>query len=428
MTANTVIRPVHNRKQVPLLIICFLATICNGFVVYKFVPIISTLMTYWGVQEGQIGILQSANSWLAVVFLIPIAYFQKRVTPRISGGTALIMMIAGNLLGFLTPNFALLIVARIMEGLGSIIINTLTQNLVFNSFSERRTTATGILNCGQYVAQVLNIFLANMLVQNFGWRAVYFYMFLFEVVFIFVWLIFNNNSVKITGLEGYSTVEQDRKEREKETTVPADGKHAGTENAKAAKLNKRSGMRAVLTNKNLWLLTISSALYGPCIIQFSSYIPTYLMTRGMELTTANNLYNIAVVCGIISMVCSGVISDKLGTRRKLAIFANLATMLIYFLFVHLPLGFVIPFMILFGLIPRMISVLTYSSIKTVISNADDVPLANSVFTTAAQLAGIVGNIILGFLIQYMGYNITVYVLMGILFACALMWVANIKVK
>lgn len=50
-----------------------------------------------------------------------------------------------------------------------------------------------------------------------------------------------------------------------------------------------------------------------------------------ENFSANSLYNVAVVCGVISMFSAGFISDKLKTKRKLAMFAFYASIVIYYL-------------------------------------------------------------------------------------------------
>lgn len=377
---------------------------------YKFVPIITTLMEYWGVHEGSIGILQSANSWAAVFLLIPIGYLQKHWKPRFSGGLAMAFMVVGNLLGLFAPSFVFLIIGRIFEGLGAITISTLTQNLVLNSFGERRATAVGILTCGQYVGQACNIFLANAFVASLGWQVVYGYMCAFELIFGIVWLIFANDSVTIVGL------------RDPAAPAPAIAAPLKSQTKSA------SGLRTLLRSKFLWLLIISASFYGPCISQFSNYIPTYLSTRGMPLTQANLLFNISVVFGAISMASTGFVSDKLGTKRKIAVFAYLGTVALYFLLMNMPLGMTPVFMVLVGLVSRTLNVLAVSSMPQLLDNPADLPLANSMLATMNQVSNIVGHIFLGYLIEFTGYHCTIYVIMGLMVLACVLWLLNKRVK
>lgn len=402
---------VRVRRPIPLLIVCFCATVCNGFMVYKFVPIITTLMEYWHVGESSIGTLQSANSWAAVFLLIPIGYLQSKFKPRFSGGLALAFMVVGNAIGILAPSFIFLIIGRILEGLGAITINTLTQNLILNSFGDRRTTAIGILNCGQYVGQAINILMANAFVVTFGWQAVYTYMCILELVFAVVWVIFANNSVTIAGLRDPALPD--------ETPAPAQKKAPAT---------PKHGMGSILKNKSLWLLIICSALYGPTIAQFSTYIPTYLSMRGMDVYQANSIFNITVVFGVISMASVGFLSDKLGTKRKIAAISYFVTVVLYYLLMKIPLGMIVVLLVFIGLIPRTLSVLTFSSIPMLVSDTRDVPLANSLLAMIGQVANIVGHIFLGFMLEKVGYGVTIYVLMGMMAVAGMLWISNRAIR
>ncbi|MFP3153872.1 MFS transporter [Lachnospiraceae bacterium ZAX-1] len=421
MAEDTFGKRIPVRTPGHLLIIGFLCTVCNGFMAYKFVPIIIDLMNYWDVKEGMIGILQSASSWMVIVFLLPIGIFQQRVAPKISGFLALALMVIGNAIGLLAGNFYVLIVARILEGLGAITINTLTQNLILNSFGKRRTTGIGILNTGQYVGQAINIVMANVLVSQFGWRVVYGYMFVFELVMTVVWVIFANRSVEISGLHDPNVAFSG-------DIVSKDiSENISGETEKLPVTGRAGSLKRILKNKSLWTLAISMSLYGPCIVSFSNYIPTYLVMRGMEQVKANSLFNIAVACGALSMFLTGFLSDKLGTKRKIAIMSFFLTIGVYFLLLKMPLSMIVLFMILFGLIPRTLSVLSFSSIANITDYPIDIPVANSILQMMSQITNIIGNIIIGFLIQNAGYEHTIFVAMGILAAGGFVWIIQKKV-
>lgn len=405
---TSVQRAPGQRRLWSLLLLCFLGMACSGFCNYKFAPIISSLMEYWGVQEGLIGVLQSAQGWVCIFLLMPVAYLQKKAPPRWTGVLALGLLALGNVIGLIAPNFAFLIVGRILEGVGGMIIATLTQVLVLNSFGKRSATAMGVLTCATYVGQTINLQLSNLLVPTYGWQTVYAYMAVLEGLMAVVWLFYANRSVTILGLQ--------------DPNAPP----PQVQQAEPSEKPKR-GLGAVITNKGLWLITIANMLYGVCIIQFNSYVPHYLTTRGMTLEAANSLYNVSVICGVISMFSAGFISDKLKTKRKMAMFAFYAAVVIYYLLMKLPIDMMIVFMIFSGLIPRAASTVTFSAVGELLP-PEDVPLGNSLLQMMIQVGNIVGNLFVGFLIQSAGYTSSIYVMMFIMLIAGLCWTLNRKVK
>lgn len=407
MDTTSLQRIPGKRRLWSLLLLCFLGMACSGFCNYKFAPIISSLMEYWGVQEGLIGVLQSAQGWICIFLLMPVAYLQKKAPPRWTGFLALGLLTLGNVVGLLAPNFVVLIAGRILEGVGGMIIATLTQVLVLNSFGKRSATAMGVLTCATYVGQTINLQLSNLLVPTYGWQMVYGYMAILEGLMAIIWLFYANRSVTILGL-----------------CDPNDPPQPQQEDTSS---KPKRGLGAVVTNKGLWLITIANTLYGVCLIQFNSYVPHYLTTRGMALDDANSLYNVAVICGVISMFSAGFISDKLKTKRKMAMFAFYTAVVIYYLLMKLPMDMMILFMIFSGLIPRMASTVTFSAVGELLP-PEDVPLGNSLLQMMIQVGNIVGNLFVGFLIQAAGYTVSIYVMMVIMFIAGLCWTLNRSVK
>lgn len=402
------IRAPRVRRKWSLLLLCFLGMTCSGFCNYKFAPIIPALMAHWGVQEDLIGVLQSAQGWVCIFLLMPIAYLQKKAPPRWTGALALVLLALGNIIGLAATRFSVLVLGRILEGAGGMLIATLTQVLVLNSFGERRATAMGVLACATYVGQTINLQVSNAVLPSLGWRAVYGYMAVLEALICVIWLLYANRSVTILGLRAPGT-------QPPEPAPQAEGK------------KQSRGLRAVLTNKNLWLITIANMLYGVCIIQFNSYVPTYLTTRGMTLTAANALYNVAVLCGVVSMLSAGLISDKLHTKRKLAMFAFYASVVIFYLLMKLPVHLIVIFMVLSGLIPRIASTVTFSAVGELLP-AEDVPLGNSLLQMVIQVGNILGNLFVGFLIKNAGYTLSIYVMMGVMALGGILWTLARKIR
>ena len=407
------------RSPILLVILGFCAILCNGFATYKFVPIISALMSYWGVGEGLIGTLQSSNAIASIAFLIPVGFLLRRWKPRWSGTFGAGLLVFGNLLGYFAPNFVLLIVSRVIEGLGAVTLNNIVHNIVQNHFdNEHRGRPLGIMNMGQYGGQFLHLLLAELLVSQFGWQIVYLYMCAFQLLFGIVWFIFANDTVTILGIKGKSAALAALKNAEaesRETEQKSDG---------ALKV-----IAKLLKNKSFILLCLATAMYNPAIIQFGSYIKTYLQTvRGMTSQAATAVYLVHTICGCIAMFVGGTLSDLLKTRRKIAYVAFLVTIILYFLLMKLPTNLIIIFMILYGLVPKMMHVLSSSALPSVVEDPKNIPVAMSIQGVLSAIVNLLGGILVGFLIQETGYDTTIYVMMIFLFLGALFWFLNKKIK
>ena len=78
-------------------------------------------------------------------------------------------------------------------------------------------------------------------------------------------------------------------------------------------------MRAtpVLRNRNLWLLSAAFAAFNAAAIGMGTYLPTFLTAQhGLALGPAAWIASITSLITIFSAPAGGVLSDRIGSRRK----------------------------------------------------------------------------------------------------------------
>ena len=78
-------------------------------------------------------------------------------------------------------------------------------------------------------------------------------------------------------------------------------------------------------------------------------------------------------------------------------------------------------MLVWGTLPRSVAVMVQSSSADIAEVPTDIPIVNSVKGTIMQVGSIITGILLGYMIQYLGYNVSIFVLAGGMVIAAILW-------
>lgn len=121
-----------------------------------------------------LGWVATAYSLMAAMILVPMGraadiYGRKRIF-----GSGLAVHVAGSLFASFAPSMAFLLVARIIQGIGSAMIFGTGVAILTSLFPpERRGRILGINVSFTYLGLTLGPTLGGMLIQNFGWRSIF---------------------------------------------------------------------------------------------------------------------------------------------------------------------------------------------------------------------------------------------------------------
>ena len=186
--------------------------------------------------------------------------------------------------------------------------------------------------------------------------------------------------------------------------------------------------RRVYKNPAVWLISIAFVFYILVSTTFSVYVIRFLMLKGMERGAAATAHSWTTILGIFAMLFSGILADKLGTKRKIVIVSYLACTAALILLPLLPVNLIYIYVIIYGTFPRAIVGLTNVATGELTEVPSDVPIAQSLKNTIMQVGTVLGGIGMGYLIQYTSYSFTSYVLAGGCFLGAICWILAKKIK
>lgn len=405
MTApsTTEVTPKRHVHPIAMLIVMTIATAAISFCMFKFPPIMKYVMMSYDVNTGLIGLLMSSTNIIGFIFAVAIGYINRSYKPKWTGLIGFLIMAAANIIAANTSSFVVLIVSRVIEGAGMGILSNLTIALVVAYFKGARATATAIVNAGMTAGQVIHYNLSVRLAEKTGsLSGMYTYIIITFVVMGILMLVFLWREPSLAAFAPVQSVDQN-----------------------AEKLKKAE----VLRSGSLWLVAIGMFIFNIVMISFNSYVPTFLQdAKGLDSVTASSLASLSSTIRTFVMIALGILADRIASKRKPAIASFVGIAIMYLLLAWLPGNMIMVYIILSAVVPASVTVSSYSCYPDIFGDVSYTPVAHGVVQTTARLAMLIGSTLVGYLIQFLGYTGTIYVIAPLSLVAALCWFFAKKVK
>ncbi|HSE03279.1 MAG TPA: MFS transporter [Methylomirabilota bacterium] len=250
-----------------------------------------------GLSVTQAGSFLSAYYIGPVLFSLPAGWLADRwgVRGAMVLGQALIAL--GLLAAALAPSFSFLVIIMILAGTGYGVLNPTTTKAGMAWFPPRqRATVVGLKQIGLPGGGALGALLMPPIALAFGWRAAV------------------AASGAVVGALALLTWALYR-------DIP--------EPARAEPVRARSPFRAVLGNRDLWLLGVSTLIFAGVQTVFLSFLVLYLNeVVALDLVVAAKYLVAAQVSGVAGRVLFGLLSDRFfgGQRRIVLAIAGVGSM------------------------------------------------------------------------------------------------------
>lgn len=134
-------------------------------------PLIPQLVGRYGLSNFKVGVLMGAIAIPAILLSIPLGLAVDRWNPRKTGLAGLLLMGGAGVLFALAPSYAVLLLARLLFGIGGLVINLLLARLISTAFTGKELSlAMGVFNA-VYPASMIVIFtLHPRILAILGWR------------------------------------------------------------------------------------------------------------------------------------------------------------------------------------------------------------------------------------------------------------------
>jgi MFS family permease len=283
-----------------VLIVLLLFSVAAPLNQFKAPPIMPVLMGALSLALGRAGLLMSVYAVTGLILALPAGFiFQRlgyRFTALLAGGS----LVIGATLGALSASLGGLLGSRVVEGVGTSFIAVMAPAVIAVWFTERRRgTAMGIWSAWVPIGSLTMLVLGPALAQAAGWRAVWWFGAAYAAVTTVLFLIFVKPAPR-------------------------------NEDAGAATPGvPRPKLAPVLRNRNVWLLSLAFAFFNAAVIALATFMPTYLnLQRGVPLRQAALIFGLVNLVGMFSAPAGGILSDRIGSRRRVYLTGFLALMVI----------------------------------------------------------------------------------------------------
>ncbi|MEM9797125.1 MAG: MFS transporter [Pseudomonadota bacterium] len=293
-----------------------------GLGLYLFSLLASEMRQSLGFGTGTIGVVTAAAqiSFLVAAFLCP------RLTARLGEGRVIVLAVvaAGLILSAISTVGSAVTMGILVGSLGAcaafMVIPTV--GVISRTVSlPHRSRVNGLVSSGTAYGQFAAGWVAPMLVVGEGWRS--------------VWLVLGIASV-VVAVAGFFVLK---------ALAPS----AFAEETRQSEDDSVSSGARLLTRTNLtvWgLLAASGMACGP----WQNYLSTFLgEEHGLSITFVGRLWSIIGLLGLFSGFALGLLADRIGIKRALALSYGLLAASAILIAVHDGTSFLYGATILFGL-------------------------------------------------------------------------------
>jgi predicted MFS family arabinose efflux permease len=276
------------------LIIILLASLAAPLNQFKVPPVMPLLMGAFGVSAAQAGLLMSLFAITGLFLAIPAGFIFQKLGYRLTGMIAILSLVIGAGWGAFSRGFDIMLASRFVEGAGMSLMSVVAPAVIALWFSpESRGKAMGIWAVWVPLGSTIMFLLAPTLAGRWNWPGVWWFGCFYAVLVGFLYLFF-------------------LKSKSAHSPNPKGGASSGR--------IQDHGLAKVLSNRDLWLTSLLFCCFNFVFIAFITWAPTFLhQVRGISMARAAFLVSLTTILTIIACPTSGWVSDRIGTRKWVAV-------------------------------------------------------------------------------------------------------------
>lgn len=385
---------LSSSRSAIIMVALALCMLSQGFSLFKLLPMQSAITTFFNIELGLYGYLNTAQSWLLIICAVPIGFLVRKLPSRRSISISFLILLLGTAIQITTPYYALFVFGRMIEGAGYSMLALSANSLIINMVPPQRVGFwASFLVVMAMLAQIIHTRAATWLMLNWemSLQMVFSLVALIQIGCFIFCLIVIPSGVRVTG------------------------------KASPAKPTREQTLH-IYKNFSVWCMSISMVCFQLALVSFNSYVIQFLVIRGMEQATASATFSYTTIISVFSMLGFGYLSGKLHTKRKIVIFSFFSGVLVLLLLAHLPIDTIIIYVVAYGTLPRSIAGLASASAYDLAEAPADVPIVNSFKETVTHIGTTLGGIITGYLLQYTGYYVTIYIMCALMAFGGVLWI------
>jgi nitrate/nitrite transporter NarK len=335
-------------------------------------PLFTVIMSEYDIGRSSVSLLVAATIIVITVTLLPGGVLISKIGSKKAMAIAGFLMSA-HLLTPLTDSFTLLVMLRLVFGMGVAISIPATSAITMEWFKPNELPLmNGINEAGRALGVSAGVLIAVPITNIIGWEMTLFSFGIIPLIGTFIWMIGGRSNNSSANIEPALSLRQN---------IP------------------------LMLNRNTLLLATGMAGAFAVFIGFSSWLPAYYNeAQGMTLQQAGSLVAIMPLTSAVLNPVSGLVQSKLARRKPMLIMSGLM-MPLFALGSFLLTDPTIITICVMGL-GAMFSIFIVASLTIPMElpgvSASQVGIVTAAILTIGNLAGVMSPIFVGSLTDFMG--------------------------
>ncbi len=280
-------------------------------------PILSLIIEDIGISHAQAGLLMSLITLPGIFLLIPLSLISARFNLKHIGLLSLALTIFGAIVFMLARGLPLLMLGRLIMGIGTVALPIVgTQAVAQWFYGHRLGMAMGIYNAALMFATIIPLNSFGAIGLEWGWRATLLIVIAINLIAVILFVRFFRKPPE----EPASTAEKSF------TSVKA-----------LAKIGWP-----------VWALACGWAFFQAGNLSLTTFLPDFIYTNGLNLQLAGSITSTMILCTLVLSTPVGYLLDRIRYKEILMIACSAASLIVIIL---LPLSqnLILLFVIILGI-------------------------------------------------------------------------------
>lgn len=363
-------------KAWPVTAIVFLAGVIFSAGNFKVPPTMVAILGEMNIGTTMGGWLMSLSGLAGIILALPTGGIMMKTGPKKLGVFALICALIGNIVGAIAPTFTVLMLSRLIEGIGFGLIGVVGPAIIAVWFSpEKRGLPMAIWTCWVGVGLLFIFNITNVIMPQMGWRGDWWLMAFLSAFILILFILFvqvpkaeiEDTTKKVTGIKTVSMIE---------------------------------GFKS----PSSWLLGVIFLLYSFGVASMTTYAPTYLVESvGMDGTTANAYSSVITFGMIFGGILMGFILNKVKNHKLLLLMSTLIAAIFFSLTFEIDSPAWIPFfMVAIGLAYSLLPPTIFTLAPEAAFSPATIGITMGIINLGQNLGGVSAPIVIGSIVESHG--------------------------
>lgn len=296
----------QTRKRWTVLAMMFLIGLAVAMQVQSVQALAPFLVDTLGFSYAQIGVLLGLFMLPGVFVALPGGMLAARLGDRITMAIALVLVLASALAIAAAESYSVMVVARLVGGIGGAVLTTQPLKVVTDWFAGREISTAMATNAASFGVGIgLSTGLLSAIADWSSWQAAMLASAALVAVALFM-VVFN-----------YSDPQPGEGGRAAAAPAAAPTAQASQATSAATPAARPAGPRGPLglqLNRHEFVLALLAAVLRMCFasgyVVFMSFAPVLLISRGVGAAQAGFLVSLSAVAALVSVPLGGVLTDR----------------------------------------------------------------------------------------------------------------------